>query len=79
MNYIKFENKEYPYRELFMHDFGNVVVSTDSLNQVLMNEDGTYTTKDAKLLDEEIFFFVEDADIFLKDSLLAKQIKKNIW
>lgn len=78
MNYFEFENKKYPYRELNLNDFGNVVVSTDALNKVLMNDEGAYTSKNAMFLDEGVFFFVDENDIILPTNQLRTVINKRL-
>ena len=78
MNFFCFENNKYPYRELYLNDFSNVIISTRSLSSVLMNEDGTYTSLKAQHLDEKIFYFIEDEDIFNDETKLTRQISKAI-
>ena len=34
------------------------MISTEDLEAVLINEDGVYTSKEARLIDEQIFFYV---------------------
>ena len=36
------------------------MISTDDLESVLINEDGAYTSTEARLIDEQIFFYVPE-------------------
>ena len=78
MDYLYFENRKYPFRELYLNDFKNVVISTASLNSRLMNEDGTYTSIEAQHIDEYIFFYVDDIDIYINEDQLIQKLSKVI-
>ena len=73
MNFINYKRKKYPFREIKLPEFGYVNISTESLNKVLLNKEGTdYRTKEAKFVDEKIFYFIEDKKINLSDKVLKK-------
>ena len=51
----------YPTREAYHHAMGYpVTFGTESLNDALMTEDGSYVSKAAQVLDERIYAYVED-------------------
>ena len=72
MDFINYNSKNYPLREIKLPEFGYVNLSTESLRMALLNDDCTYTTQEAKFIDEKIFFFIEDTEINLSDKNLKK-------
>ncbi|QLE01030.1 hypothetical protein HX109_05415 [Galbibacter sp. BG1] len=77
MEMIKFEGKEYPTL-LLSFPFGERQVSTEKLNDSLMNVDGTYVSEDARIIDEEIFYFTADENLLLKNDKLVELILSEI-
>ncbi|TRW22794.1 hypothetical protein FMM05_16180 [Flavobacterium zepuense] len=61
---IQFQNKEFLTRILNLPEFGEVLISTTSLNDLLLGDDD-YTSDKALAIDEEVFYFVEDEQIEL--------------
>ena len=78
MNTIKFQNKEFKIREVNIPEIGNVLISVNSLNKLLMNEDGGYNSNEAITADENIFCFIEDYEMKLSDVELINIITKEI-
>lgn len=78
MKTILFENKEYQIQELSLPEFGDVLISTTTLNDSLLTG-GDYISKAARELDEAIFYFVEPNEINLSkkqlSSIVIQQIK----
>jgi hypothetical protein len=74
MNNIKFQNQSFKVRELDLPEFGNVLISTCTLNNKLMNENGLYVSKKALDIDEQLFYFVEDNEISLQNQKLTELI-----
>jgi hypothetical protein len=70
MNTIEFNTKKFKIREIDLPEFGNVSISTTSLNQLLLKEDGSYTSDEAIKIDEQIFYFVEENEIELPEEKL---------
>ena len=75
MDVLKFQNIEYKIREIELPGLGNVLISTTSLNNALLNNGSYYISKEAQSLDEEIYFFVGDNEIELQDTELINLIK----
>ena len=79
MDIINFNNKEYKVREVELPELGNVLISTNSLNESLLNKCGAYVSDEAIAVDENIFYFVNDIEIELSDqqlmNLLTEEIK----
>lgn len=73
MNNIVFQGKKYPTTIVNM-PFGKRLISTDCLNNVLMNNDGSYVSDEARIIDENIFYFVEDEIFHLNENKLASKI-----
>lgn len=77
MEIIKFKGKEYPSVFVTM-PFGVRRVSIQTLNERLMNLDGSYISEKARLIDEEIFYFVDDEIIQHSKNKIAKLILSEI-
>ena len=74
---ITFQGYEYPTREIEIREFGDVTIATKSLSEALIPSDlGHYVSDEARAIDEEIFFFVDDEDINSKD--LKKIVEKEV-
>lgn len=78
MEIIKFQNKEFKAREIVFPDMGMVLVSTNSLNDLLLDNNGSYVSDEAILIDESIFYFVEESEIELNSNELTNLIISNI-
>jgi len=74
MDTIEFQNKDFKVRKIELPEFGNVLISTNSLNELLLNDDGNYTSDEAEAVDEEIFYFVEDNEIEHSEKELIKLV-----
>lgn len=74
MDTLKFKNKEYRLREIELPELGKVLISTTGLNNALMNNGSSYVSEEAKSIDEEIYFFVEDKEIELQSAQLISLI-----
>jgi len=77
MGKIEFQGKDYPL-VLVNLPFGEMLISTVSLNNVLMNNDGSYVSDEARTIDENIFYFVEDNILHLNENKLANKILSEI-
>jgi hypothetical protein len=54
-------------------EFGKVIISTTSLNQLLLNQ-GAYVSDEAIFIDEQIFYFVEENEIGISEKKLSDLI-----
>ncbi len=63
---IKFNGKEYSTKQLHIPDFGERLVSVESLEESLMDAEGFYVSDEAQVIDEKIFFYVPN-DIINED------------
>lgn len=70
MNKIEFQNNQYKVREVELPEIGNVLISTTSLNNLLLNDVGSYVSEKAISIDESIYFFVDENEIELSDNEL---------
>ena len=77
METIKFNQREYPTL-LLNFPFGERRVSVAKLNDNLMNEDGSYVSENARLVDEDIFYFVDEEDLNLNKDELVELILSEI-
>lgn len=58
--------------------FNGKTISTENLNDMLLDEEGGYISEDARQLDEMIFFYVPACKITLPDDELAGYINQNM-
>lgn len=60
-DYIQIENEQYPVRDLRLTEYEvTVKVSSESLGNSVRDPEGNYTSREAQLIDELIFFYVPD-------------------
>lgn len=78
MDTILYEDKEYPIRELKIPNYGRGLVSTTELSTYLLDNDGGYFCEEARHVDEQIFFYVEQKEILLSKKKLVALIRKAI-
>ena len=78
MDKINFQNKEFKVREVELPEIGNVFISTNSLNELLLNNDGGYVSDEAITADENIFYFIDDSEMELTDDELINLITKEL-
>ena len=74
MEKIIFQNIKYPIREITLPELGDVIISTITLNNVLMVDDGGYVSNEASNIDEKIYYFVDESEIILSDSALLNLV-----
>ena len=61
LDFIIFEEGTYPVRYVAIEGRESaLMISTEDLEAVLINEDGGYTSPEARLIDEYIFFYVPE-------------------
>lgn len=77
MEMIKFEGKEYPTL-LLNFPFGERQISTEKLNDSLINVDGSYVSENARFIDEKIFYFVDEENLKLDKAKLVQLILSEI-
>lgn len=74
MEHIYFQSKIFLLRELKISSSISVFISTTELNKVVMTENGAYVSKEAQLIDETIYYYVEPSEILLSNKKLLKLI-----
>lgn len=78
MDTINFQNNDFKIRELELPEIGNVLISTKALNESLLNESGGYVSDEAIVVDENIFYFVNDNEMKLSNKELMNLITEEI-
>lgn len=73
MEQIKFNNELFPFREVEF-DFGKRLISTENLNEKILDNNGNYSSEEARYIDESIFFFVDNISINLEEKTLISKI-----
>ena len=59
LDFIVFAENRYLTRKVAIEGYESaLMISTEDLEAVLINEDGGYTSPEARLIDEQIFFYV---------------------
>lgn len=77
MEVIKFNGNEYP-SVLVNLPFGKSKISSIQLNEALMNPNGSYVSDEARLVDEEIFYFVNENALYFRTNKLVELILSEI-
>ena len=77
MKSINFKEKDFPVTIVNM-PFGERKISTIQLNESLMNDDGSYVSNEAMLIDETLFYFVEEKVLKLSENELVERILSEI-
>ena len=61
LDYIIFAENMYPARKVAIEGYeSELTISTEDLEAVLINEDGGYISLEARLIDEQICFYVPE-------------------
>jgi hypothetical protein len=71
-DYFLLNGNYYPIRIITLKNNECVVISTTDLNDSLFDENGQYISDCAKLIDEQIFFFVDKSEITLPENILSE-------
>jgi hypothetical protein len=74
MESIKFQSKIFPLKELEISNSNSVLISTTELNNLLMIENGGYVSREAEMIDEAIYYYVEPNQILFSNKKLLKLI-----
>tara|TARA_R110002072_G_scaffold202381_1_gene360153 strand:- start:194 stop:427 length:234 start_codon:yes stop_codon:yes gene_type:complete len=77
MEMIKFNGIKYP-SVIVNLPFGERRISSRKLNESLMNFDGSYTSEKARLIDEQIFYFIEENVLRFSENKIIKIILSEI-
>ncbi len=61
LDFIVFAENKYPIRKVAIEGYGSeLIISSEDLESVLINEDGGYTSPEARLIDEQVFCYVPE-------------------
>ena len=74
---INFKRKQYP-SVIVNLPFGKRKISSVELNESLMNFDGSYFSDEARVIDEKIFYYIENDFLFLCEGEIVKKILSEI-
>ena len=77
METISFNGKEFPSVIINM-PFGERTISTVQLNESLLNLVGSYVSEEARLIDENIFYFVEENVLCFRENEIVNKILSEI-
>jgi len=77
MDTIKLQNRHYKTKLISIDNIGECLVASTILNNRIISEDGTYTSKEAILIDEQIYFFVEPHILRQDNDKLTNYVRKN--
>lgn len=74
MNTITFNGKAFPIRKIKLPIYGNVLIGITELNSLLINDKGSYTSAEAKEIDQQIYYFVEPEELLLPEEKLIRLV-----
>jgi len=72
---INYKNYKYPYR-IIMFENNDMIISTIALEQALLTKDYVYVDSLAEYIDECIFFFVDDDEIYKDDNFILNILSR---
>jgi hypothetical protein len=75
LKWIAFESIDYKLREIYIPILGKVFISTTRLSKALLRNDSSYVSDEAEIIDEKIYFFVEDHEIELPNKELQNLVR----
>ncbi|MBL0288618.1 MAG: hypothetical protein IPQ19_14825 [Bacteroidetes bacterium] len=78
MDIIIYKNEIYTIIQVDLPKIGHVFISPISLNNALMDEKSANTSNEAIKIDEEIYFFVEENEIYLKEEELINLLHHEV-
>jgi len=71
---INFNGKNYPARNIDGH-----IISVESLEDALLTDSCDYYSLEAKMIDEEIYFYVPANVIEYSDENLSRYLEQNVF
>lgn len=76
---VRFNGHSYKLREIDLGgDFGICNIASNRLNDLLIDDAGQYTSKEAEFVDEQIFYFVPARFFGLSDDALKSKILSDL-
>ena len=57
---VTFQGKNYPVKEIEVGNYGIHRISTISLEDKLLKADGNYVSDEARIVDNDIFYYMND-------------------
>lgn len=72
---INYKDYNYPYR-IIMFENKDMIISTIALEQALLTKDYVYVDSLAEYIDECIFFFVDDDEIYKDDNFILNILSR---
>ena len=80
MNYFEYNGKNYPFKTIyFQSEENDCIIATEELEHELLPNSESYNSEEAKLIDEQIFFFVPDNILEKADNLIEKYVMESLW
>ena len=73
MDVIQYNGERYPVRSIYVPDWGERVIATESLENLLI-KDGLFVSDEARNIDDEIFYYVSDDKFSITDEQLGRII-----
>ncbi len=75
---LSFNGKDYIVRTVKVKSYGEQPIAGMSLEEELFDKEGNYVSGEARLIDEGIFFYVEDKWLNGDDEQLSKIVEKGL-
>lgn len=77
MNYFDYNGKNYPFKTIYFQSVENeYVIATEELERDLLPDSESYNSEEAKLIDEQIFFFVPDNIFRQSEQIIEKYVNE---
>ena len=78
MDKLTFQSKEYKYRWINTK-YGYFLVSSCELEDELINDLNEYTSHEAKMIDEMVFFYVPQTILEADETFLTEYADRNVF
>lgn len=78
LSFVRYKSIDYPIRSVYFWDM-NVRIATESFCKALLDEEtGLPTCHEAEVIDNTIFYFVQDSEIYLPEHELLQLLENQV-
>lgn len=78
-NFFEYNKLKYPCKTIYFPDFDcHYIIATEDLEFQLLPDGETYHSEIARIIDEQIFFYVPDEIFFQDNEYIAKHIGESL-
>ncbi len=75
---IQYNNQTFLSKIVYSELYGEILLVSEKLNAILLDDKGSYKDKEAEIIDSRIFYFIPDNYFSLNEKVLIKKIEAEI-